>query len=178
MPLTIITACFVVTAYLVDDYPYILVISLLFLPFLDRDFKIPALANEVRVLKKYGWIPLVVTCALLLAYPAYTSNYLQELFRTALPEEWFFRGYLLSRIGCNARANIFSSVVFSLFHAITRGPMVALEVFAPSLLFGLIFQKSGSLMMCIFTHATLNVAAITVFEKYIILMRSWLGYLV
>ena len=167
IPFVVILACFAVTKLFVGNYPYLLVLSLLFLPFLDVDWKLPKLSNETVVNKKYWMLLLIMIATLLLLYPSNSVFIAQTFFIIALPEEWFFRAYLLTRLGGDTRANIISSIAFSLLHAITRGPVVALEVFAPSLFYGWIFQKTKSLSLCIFAHAISNIFYVLVFERYI-----------
>lgn len=166
-PFLIVIACFTVTKFLVEDYPFLLVMSLLFLPFLDLDRKSLKFSNEIRSIKKYWWLFLIALPVLFFIYPSHTEYIVQTIFIVALPEEWFFRAYLLTRFGGDNRANIASSVVFSLLHMISRGPMIGLMVFVPSLFYGWVFQKSRSLTLCIFAHAISNMFFVLVFERYI-----------
>jgi membrane protease YdiL (CAAX protease family) len=75
---------------------------------------------------------------------------------TAIPEEWFFRGYLLKRVERGIYGNIIVSVAFVMLHLLSQNYTIALMVFFPSLLYGWVFQKTGSLITVIMLHALSN----------------------
>ncbi len=100
---------------------------------------------------------------------------------SALPEEWFFRGYLLTRLevikpGYQLQANIFSSIMFSLMHTITRGVPVGIEVFVPSLIFGLVYQKTNNIVLSVLVHAIFNLIYVAFLESNFNLIREVIGY--
>lgn len=165
-PFILVILCIAVTVFFEGEYPYILISALLFLPFLDQKWNLPGIANEVSVAKKYGLLLIVILLFLLLILPFDLTRAMHIFFLVALPEEWFFRGYLLSRLGGNVRANIISSVIFSLLHGVTKGPVIALEVFVPSLFYGWLYQKTGSILLCVYAHAVSNIIFLTVLKPY------------
>jgi len=89
----------------------------------------------------------------------------------ALPEEVFFRGYLLSGLlqwgkpkfsataSFNARfAIIVSSAVFAVFHMLVQQSVFGLLTFFPGLLLGVLFVKTRSLLIPVVFHAVANIA--------------------
>lgn len=90
---------------------------------------------------------------------------LAHLIVVALPEEAFFRGYLQTTL---ARAlpsdgfirallpNLIASAIFALGHYATDPTPSRLAVFFPSLLFGLIRQRTGGVGASIFFHTLSN----------------------
>jgi len=111
-----------------------------------------ALENAVQGGGIVGWLNLILV----------------HLLVVALPEEAFFRGYLqtalidrlgkvqprLRRVGF---AIVLSSVLFALGHLATTPVIGRLAVFFPSLLFGLLRDKTGSVGASIVLHAQCNV---------------------
>lgn len=93
---------------------------------------------------------------------------LVHLGLVALPEEWFFRGYLLSRLderfgtpwrllGVQVGAGlILSSLAFALLHPILIPGVHRLLVFFPALLFGWLRAKTGNIGAAVLVHAACN----------------------
>lgn len=93
---------------------------------------------------------------------------LTEIVVVAFPEEFFFRGWLATRLdernpaGARARFpglsrnNLLVSALFALIHVITIPHPARLAVFFPSLLFGWLRERSGSLVAPILYHAACN----------------------
>ena len=89
----------------------------------------------------------------------------------ALPEEWFFRGYLQTRLDTVWRPRwrllgttlgpgwLVSSVLFALGHLIHSPSPHRLAVFFPSLLFGWLRARTGSVLASTLYHAACNVLA-------------------
>jgi len=84
-----------------------------------------------------------------------------------LLEEWLFRGFLQgwlrehptmrrSRLGISW-ANLLTSLLFVLFHLLRHPPVAALAVLAPSLIFGHLRDRQGSLLGPILLHAFYNI---------------------
>ncbi|NPB07027.1 MAG: CPBP family intramembrane metalloprotease [Aquificae bacterium] len=71
----------------------------------------------------------------------------------AFAEELFFRGYLM-RYYSNAAV----SALFALAHFVYWGSLNALLTFFPSLLFGFLYRKSGSLWAAVLAHWGANLA--------------------
>ena len=102
-----------------------------------------------------------------------TALFLQfpvQLLAIALPEEVFFRGYLQTLfsfvwrtkrrwplVGVNAPAIIATSIVFPLAHLASNPSPMRLAVFFPSLLFGVLRERSGSLVQPVVVHTLANV---------------------
>ncbi|MEC8025676.1 MAG: MrtP family glutamic-type intramembrane protease [Myxococcota bacterium] len=94
-----------------------------------------------------------------------------QLVLVALPEEWFFRGYLQKRfdqvwtptwriLGTNLGWGwIASSTMFALGHLIHNTSPDRLAVFFPSLLFGWLRARTGSVLAPTIYHAVCNVLA-------------------
>jgi membrane protease YdiL (CAAX protease family) len=90
-----------------------------------------------------------------------------QLLMVALPEEFFYRGYLLSRLDAIwpvrrfwgiplSWGNLLSSILFAITHVLFGYQLYRLSVFFPSLLFGALRQHTGSLFAPILLHASFN----------------------
>lgn len=78
------------------------------------------------------------------------------LITAALPEEWFFRGYLQQRTGNKLKSVFLVSILFSISHAISVTPLQGLLVFIPSLVFGYIYLLSRDILLVIMLHLLSN----------------------
>ncbi len=139
---------------------------MLFLPLLDRAWCLPRLPRSRPHVT--SWILFLA----LLAAPAawvqhYPAHALATLLLTALPEEWFFRGYFMGRIGTGLRANLIASTLFSLMHALTQDWMTALLVFPPSLLYGWLYYRTRDLLLVILVHALSNIVYTFFLMQYV-----------
>lgn len=84
---------------------------------------------------------------------------LSQLLVVALPEEFFFRGFVQGRLGealSPLRALVLTAVLFALGHYLVTFDPAALAVFFPGLLFGLLRQLTGSVLAGTLFHATCN----------------------
>ena len=90
-----------------------------------------------------------------------------QILMVALPEEFFYRGYMLTRLdtlwppreifGITVSwGNLLTSVLFAITHFIIGYQPYRLAVFFPSLLFGVLRQKTGSLFVPVLFHAVAN----------------------
>ena len=96
---------------------------------------------------------------------------LSHVLVVALPEEAFFRGYLQTALGdryCVKKrllgidwslALFASSALFALGHLTTTPDPARLAVFFPSLLFGVLRDKTGGIGASVFLHAQCNIFA-------------------
>ncbi|MFK5949248.1 MAG: CPBP family intramembrane metalloprotease [Methylococcales bacterium] len=129
------------------------------LPFIDRSWSIPELdINKTNLVR---WLLCISVAFLLITVnPDYASAALGTLLLTALPEEWFFRGYFLIQIekaGLRAnQANIITSLFFTLLHLPTQG-LIGLSVFIPSIIYGYVYQKTQDIVLVILLHAISNI---------------------
>lgn len=101
-----------------------------------------------------------------------------ELLVVALPEEFFFRGFLLGRLAeiWPARrrflgapvglALIVSSALFALSHLAVQGNPATLAVFFPALLFGWMRARTGSILAPTFFHALCNLLMETLHRSF------------
>ncbi|PIP43126.1 MAG: hypothetical protein COX17_08745 [Deltaproteobacteria bacterium CG23_combo_of_CG06-09_8_20_14_all_60_8] len=139
---------------------------MLFLPLLDRGWSRPPLPlGRAHVA---AWIVLSLVAFGLLAWqPARLSFFFATLALAALPEEWFFRAWFMSRLGCGFNANLAASLLFSLVHVLAQGPMRGVLVFVPSLAYGWLFQKSREdLPLVVLAHALSNLVYVMVLVPY------------
>ena len=105
---------------------------------------------------------------------------LAELVVVALPEEFFFRGYVQGRLdevwapsrrffGARIGPSLpIGAALFALCHVAVQGNLGTLAVFFPGLLFGWMRARSGSILPGIVFHAACNLYIDT-------LTRSFLG---
>lgn len=92
---------------------------------------------------------------------------LSTLLMAAIPEEWFFRAYFMARIGQGWRANLAASLLFSLLHGLTQGWPAAIRVFAPSLFYGWLYQRTGDLILLVLMHALSNLLFVMFLTGYL-----------
>lgn len=84
---------------------------------------------------------------------------LSQLLVVALPEEFFFRGYLQGRLRevfSAPAAWLLQAVLFALGHYLVTFDPSALAVFFPGLLFGLLRAQTGSVLAGTLMHALSN----------------------
>jgi len=84
---------------------------------------------------------------------------LSQVLVVALPEEFFFRGYIQQRIGevmTARRAWLVQAALFALGHYLVTFHPASLLVFFPGLLFGVLRILSGSVLAGTLFHATCN----------------------
>lgn len=114
--------------------------------------------------------PLFILLPPNLSCPAWVLNQLG----IATAEEIFFRGYLMRSLG-----NVRTSLLFSLAHLIHFPTLNSLLVFFPSLLFGEVYRRSGSILAPILLHFSSNLIYFSLVEKfpqlYHILQRELTG---
>ena len=140
--------------YLLTLLPVLFLYSLFHLFVLDRlvQFGVPA--------KKIDFTPLGVFLALLF-----------ECAYVALPEEFFFRGYLqgTARNEKNSWWSIiYAAFLFAIIHVAVSANPRRIEVFFPGLLFGWYREKSKAIWISIIAHAACNVTF------YCLLQKAWL----
>ena len=113
----------------------------------------PGLRVHLRFPTGYGW-----------------TNVVDELFVTALPEEFFYRGWLQSRLkrvwpgGTQllgvvvGPAMLLTAVLFALGH-LAIFQVSRLAVFFPALLFGWLRERTGTIVGSTLLHAGCNILA-------------------
>jgi membrane protease YdiL (CAAX protease family) len=150
---------------------YALTGLLLFFPLLDRRWRLPAIPRDPA--NYAAWSGLILTAAVLLLWrPQHLEFALSTLLTAALPEEWFFRAYFMTRLQetrCKHPwcANIITTIVFCGLHGLTRGWMVGLSVLVPSLFYGWLYQRTRDLPLLVLVHALSNL-------MFILFLGRWL----
>ncbi|MCS6913113.1 MAG: CPBP family intramembrane glutamic endopeptidase [Myxococcales bacterium] len=84
---------------------------------------------------------------------------LGQIFVVALPEEFFFRGYLQGRLEevlPPPAALLLSALLFALGHVLVSFDLATLAVFFPGLIFGLLRHMTGSVLAGTLLHASSN----------------------
>ncbi|MSP63966.1 MAG: JDVT-CTERM system CAAX-type protease [Myxococcales bacterium] len=89
-----------------------------------------------------------------------------QLLVVAVPEEFFFRGFVQGRLaevwpargilGVPAGPILVAAALFALCHPIVQGNLATLAVFFPGLVFGWLRARTGSLLPCTLFHALCN----------------------
>ncbi len=109
---------------------------------------------------------------------AFALMVLTQVIAVALPEELFFRGYLLRRMELlwPARRALFgapfglallvSSAVFALAHFVGEYAPVRLGPFFPALVFGLLRSRTGSIVAPVAYHAFCNILSAMLWACY------------
>jgi len=147
-------------------------LALLILPFFWLGYQIwydvHAPFQAARVWKEYGATPLAGMFNLFIAH----------LLVVALPEEAFFRGYLQtslddrhpwskSKLGVRVTSGLLlASALFAVGHLTTAPDPGRLAVFFPSLLFGILRDKTGGIGASVVLHAQCNVFAAVLGRGY------------
>lgn len=141
-----------------SEYLIFLIAYMLFIPWFDRGW---SKDNPRFIRVKYSihlWIISLFCVTLLSGFDSQLWIFaLTTVAMAALPEEWFFRAYLQSRLGNSYIAILTSSACFSLAHMITVSWLTGILVFFPSLLFGYIYKKTGDLVLVVLLHTVSNV---------------------
>ncbi len=154
--------------FIFEGRAYLLTALMLFLPLFDRGWHSPKIFCSRLQLISWS-LCLLAASAILFFNPAMLGIALTTLLLTALPEEWFFRGYFMSRLeraGFNSLyANLGASTLFALLHVPTQG-LFGLSVFIPSLFFGWVYQRSRDLVLVILLHALSNIIFFAYIQDY------------
>lgn len=152
---------------------YVLIGVMLLWPLFDRHWQIPVFPRKAE--NHLSWAILAIMTSLFLFWkPEQASFAAITLTTAAIPEEWFFRAYLMTCLGRDWRANVVASAIFSLLHGLTVDWTTALLVFAPSLFYGWLYQRTRDLLLLILVHGLSNL----VFALFIAgPLTAWLGYL-
>lgn len=162
-------SCAVLAGSAVFSYPgrdYVLTGLMLFLPLLDRGWRVPALPRSRS--HYLAWTGLLIAGVALLGWrPSEMQFALATFLLAALPEEWYFRAYFMTRLGRNWRANLAASLLFSLLHGLTHGWPAAIRVFLPSLFFGWLYQRTGDLILLVLVHALSNLLFVMFLADYL-----------
>ena len=151
--------------------PQLIAFLMLFLPFIDAHWKCTDIKYTTSALLQWT-VPGLLIIILLWMDRSYTAIFLNMLLLTALPEEWFFRGYLQKQLGNSFKANFAATVLFSLLHLITRGPVVALLVALPSLAFGYVYSRQKDIVLVVLLHAVSNMIYIIYLEHSVVAIFS------
>ncbi len=95
------------------------------------------------------------------------SLILIQILGVALPEELFFRGYLQTEIKEMTRnpwkSITLTSILFTIAHLFKGITPLNVGVFLPSLIFGYLREKTGSLLAPILFHALSNILFFSLF---------------
>lgn len=147
-----------------SDYIIILVAYMLFLPLFDTSWSVDNLRLKITRKTVFFCSSYLFIVFVLVSFDAGSWLFaLTTLLLAALPEEWFFRGYLQNRLGNGFSAIIISSVLFSLAHAVTISWFTGVLVIFPSLIFGYIYKRSDDLVLVILLHGLSNL----IYELYL-----------
>jgi membrane protease YdiL (CAAX protease family) len=143
---------------------------MLFLPLVDRRWTIPVVPLRPRLV--IAWACLVLAgSGMLLWQPQYLGFALSTLLLAALPEEWFFRAYFMTRLGEGWRANLIASLLFSVVHGLSRGWITAALVFVPSLFYGWLYQRTRDLPLLILVHGLSNLIYVLFVAQLLTMMH-------
>jgi hypothetical protein len=100
--------------------------------------------------------------------PDFAEMALAQIVAVALPEEFFFRGYLQTRLAEGwpatrrllgapvGRALVASAALFAVGHVLVDGNPIRLAVFFPGLVFGWMRARTGSILAGTLFHAMCN----------------------
>ncbi|MHB8624142.1 MAG: CPBP family glutamic-type intramembrane protease [Sulfuricaulis sp.] len=147
---------------------YVLVGLMLFLPLFDRHWRLPAIPR--RVSHYIAWtVAMVVFVGLILWRPQYSGYAVSTLLLAALPEEWFFRAYFMEELGNGWRANLITSVLFSVLHGLARDWLTGLLVALPSLFYGWLYQRTRDLPLLVLLHGLSNLVFMLFLQRTVMI---------
>jgi len=139
--------------------------SLELLPFLYMLLPLVFLGEKELGFKNYKkgllYGSVLVPLLLLLPPKAYCLSWVINQLGIAFAEEVFFRGYLMGQLG-----NLRTSILFSALHLLRYPSLNSLLVFFPSLLFGEVYRRSGSILAPILIHFSSNLLYSSLVEKF------------
>ena len=184
-PLLLILNGAILTVCAVSDFAFrteCLIGLMLFLPLLDKNWARPDL--KLKSFNFVCWGIIAITGGTLLLFNQnYTVAAINTLAFAALPEEWFFRAYLMTqlnkvntgvffltfKINNSQRSflltNTIASSLFALLHTHTQG-WFGLMVFFPSLFYGWVYQRSKDLVLVILLHGLSNIVFFIYFSEF------------
>ena len=149
----------------VAHYGYVL---MLLLPYVDGCWRLPCLQLSKSRAEAVSIGMLVVSFAVLLVLePGLLDYFIVMVLTAAFPEEWFFRAYLLSRVGSTWKANVVVSIVFSAMHIPASGVVFSSLVFFPSLAFGWVYLRYRNIYLVILLHAVSNLVYTIYIKQYL-----------
>ena len=111
-------------------------------------------------------------------FPDFAKTAIFQILLIALPEEFFFRGYMQTTLDRVFRKKwrilgaalgwswIITSVVFAFSHSMVHYRWWHFSIFFPSLLFGWLREKTGSITAPILFHATSNIVSDWIARSY------------
>ena len=151
------------------DSPFLVAVSLIIIPSLITKLSpIKFIPGTIKFKKSPLCIRVISTTAILYLVAAHFLNrkteipqhpvvFLSLLFYTAIPEEIFFRGYLLELLKDEgesfiSRGNVLTSLAFALLHVAMYKNIYMLKVFFPSLIFGYLYEKTENLLCPVLCH--------------------------
>ncbi len=175
----------ILTVCAVSDFAWrteCLIGLMLFLPLLDKSWTRPGLKLKTFNLVCWGMIA-AAGGGLLLFNQNYAMAAINTLAFAALPEEWFFRVYLMTQLNKvttgafflkfkinNSQssfllANTTTSILFALLHTPGQG-WFGLIIFFPSLFYGWVYQRSKDLVLVILLHGLSNIVFFIYFSGF------------
>jgi membrane protease YdiL (CAAX protease family) len=148
----------------------ILVALMLFLPFIDRQWSIPRIRTYNN--QRLFWFLFLTAIVIIFLFNTNQLNFiLYTLLLVALPEEWFFRAYFLTRMkrlfSNNWTANIVTSALFAIMHVPAQG-WFGLSVFIPSLILGWLYQQRQDIVLVTLLHALSNIVYMVYLQGIIV----------
>lgn len=108
----------------------------------------------------------------------YLEFFIFQLIMVALPEEFFFRGYLQGQLNLVFErkwswfgvkvgpALIWSSIIFALSHSVISLQIWHPLIFIPALGFGWLYEKTNSITASVIYHALCNLLAYAILIKF------------
>lgn len=149
-----------ILAFIVSNsqYQILIVAYMLFAPWADKYWDSSDILTSATVKRVYRLVFCLICVLILIALnPDIWLFSLTTFMMAALPEEWFFRGYLQKRLGGGMASVFIASVLFSLAHMISVSWVVGFLVFIPSIVYGYVYKKTDDLIFVIFLHGISNI---------------------
>ena len=157
----------------------------------------PILGDVARKLSLHGLLPAFADPLFRLPVPHFEYRGIwpesmlllvaYHLFFVAIPEEMFYRGYLQTRLqelwpaktrafgALVGRGVVVTSLLFAFGHSIVELQWWHFAIFAPSLVFGWLRNRSGDIIAGAFFHAWCNVLAVTLDTLYGVVLPASSG---
>jgi membrane protease YdiL (CAAX protease family) len=169
IPSAIFFIAVLIATFAQQNRDWLLPVVFLLLPLFDIYWRVPQ--SRIAKWNIIHQLTLVVIIVILLVRNVEVIDvFVVMLLSAAIPEEWFFRGYLQKKYGNNFRAIFAVSFLFALMHYLVQESevsLLSLLVFIPSVLFGLVYKITGDMIVVVMLHALSNLLYYLYFADYI-----------
>lgn len=148
------------------QYQYLYLFGLLlFLPLTDSTVKLTDVQSCSNTAYAIWMLCAALTAIVIAAFPDLSIHVLPSIAYVAIPEEWFFRAYLMKKFRSGWQAILIVSLLFALMHFTYKNELNAWLVFIPSLFYCWYYLLTRDLLGVILLHVTSNIVYIAFIQE-------------